>query len=78
MINQKNNDEQCFKWAVIAALDHEEIKKDHQRISRLQHYEDQCNWNRLEFPLAIQKIGKFVKNNPGIAANVLFNKKKGI
>ena len=78
MINPKNNDEQCFKWAVIAALDLEEIKKDHQRISRLQYYEDQCNWNRLEFPLAIQKIGKFVKNDPGIAANVLFNKKKGI
>ena len=35
VINPQNKDEECFKWAVIAALHHEEIKKDHQRISRL-------------------------------------------
>ena len=52
--------------------------KDHQRISKLQHNEDQHNWNELEFPLAIQKIGKFERNNPGIAVNVLFNKKQSI
>ena len=78
MINQKNHDEQCFKQAVIATLRHEEIKKDHQCISRLRHYEDQYNWHGLEFPLAIQKIGKFERNNPGIAVNVLLNKKESI
>ena len=78
VINPKNNDEKCFKWAVIAALHHEDIKKDHLRISKLQHHEDQYNWNGLEFPLEIQKIGKSEKNNPGIAVNVLFNKKKSI
>ena len=31
-INQQNKDEECFKWAVIRALHHEEIKKNHQRI----------------------------------------------
>ena len=35
VINPQNKDEKCFKWAVIAALHHEEIKKDHQRISKL-------------------------------------------
>ena len=58
VINPKNEDEECFKWAVTAALHYEEIKKDHQRISRLRPYEDQYNWNGLEFSLAIQKIGK--------------------
>ena len=56
----------------------EEIKKDHQRISKLSPYEDQYNWNGLEFALAIQKIDKFERNNPGIAVNVLFNKKERI
>ena len=42
----------------------------------LSHYENQYNWNDLEFPLAIQKISKFEKNNPGIPVNVLFNKKE--
>ena len=35
VINPQNKDEKCFKWAVIAALHHEEIKKHHQRISKL-------------------------------------------
>ena len=56
----------------------EEIKKDHQRILKLSPYEDQYNWNELEFPLAIQKKGKFERNNPVIAVNVLFNKKERI
>ena len=69
VINLKNNDEQCFKWAVIAALHNKEIKH---------HPEYQCNWKELKFLLATQKIGKFQKINPGIALNVLFNSKKGI
>ena len=76
MINPQNKDEECFKWAVIAALHHEEIKKDHQRISRLRRYENQNNWKRVEFPVSIKKIDKFEKNNPGIAVNVFFSRKK--
>ena len=76
MINPQNKDEGSFKWAAIAALHHEEIKKDHQRISRLRPYENQYNWKGLEFPVSIKKIDKFEKNNPGIAVNVLFSNKK--
>ena len=76
VINPKKKDEECFKWAVIGALHHEEIKKDHQRISRPRPYEKQYNWKGLEFPVSIKKIDKFEKNNPGIAVNVLFSKKK--
>ena len=78
VINPKNNDEVCFKWAVIVALHHEEIAQDPQRILNLQHYEHQYSWNGLEFPLETQKIGKFERNNPGIAVNVLSNKKGSI
>ena len=76
VINTQNKDEECFKWAVIAALHQEEIRKDHQRISRLRPYENQYNWKGLEFPVWIKKIDKFEKNNPGIAVNVLFSKNK--
>ena len=41
----------------------------------LQHYRDKYNWNGLEILLAIQKIDKFDKNNPGIARNILLNNK---
>ena len=76
VINPQNKDEECFKWAVIAALYHEEIKKDHQCISQLEPYENQYNWRGLEFPVLIKKIDRFEKNTPDIAVNVLFNNKK--
>ena len=76
VINPQNKDEECFKWAVIGVLHHEEIKKDHQRISRLRPYENHNNWKGLEFPASIKMIDKFEKNNLGIAVNVLFSNKK--
>ena len=76
VINPQNKDEECFKWAVIAALYHEEIKKYHQRISKLRPYENQYNWGGLAIPVSTKKIDKFEKDNPGIAMNVLFNNMK--
>ena len=76
VIHPKNKDKECFNWTVIAALYHEEIKKDHQRMSKLGHYENQYNWEGLEFSVSIKKIDKFEKNNPGMVVNVLFNSKK--
>ena len=76
VINPQNKDEECFKWAVIEALHHEEIKHHPERISLLSPYKNQYNWEGLEFPVSIKKIDKFEKNNPGIAVNVLFSNKK--
>ena len=76
VINPQKKDEECFKWAIITTLYHEEIKKDRQRISRLRPYENQYNWEGLDFPVSIKKIDRFEKNNPEISVNVLFNNKK--
>ena len=76
MINLKNKDEECFKWAIIEALHRKEIKHHPERISLLRSYQNQCNWKGLEFPVSIKKIDKFEKNNPGIAVNVFFGNKK--
>ena len=78
VINPKNKDEECFKWAVIAALHHEEIEKDPQRITKLEPFVEQYNWEGLNFPLDYRKISKFEKNNPEIAVNVLFVNQKSI
>ena len=45
-------------------------------MSKLGPYENQYNWEDLEFPLAIKEINMFEKNNPGIVVNVLFSNKK--
>ena len=76
MINPQNKDEECFKWAIIEALHHEEIKHLPEEISLLRSYENQYNWKGLEFPVSIKKIDKIEKNNPGIAVTVLFRNKK--
>ena len=41
VINLQNKDKECFKWAVIAALHHKEIKHHPDRISLLRPYESQ-------------------------------------
>ena len=72
VINPQNTDEECFKWAVITSLHHEEIDSHPERITKLQRYEDQYNWQGLEFPVAINKIDRFEKNKEDIAVNVLY------
>ena len=42
-INPKNNDDKCFQYALIVALNYEKIKKDPQRISKIKPFIDQYN-----------------------------------
>ena len=71
VINPKNeNDEECFKWAATVALHHKEIKSHPECISNIMMYTDNYDCSGLEFPVAINKIDKFEKNN-NIVVNVL-------
>ena len=50
-INPKNTeDNECFKYAIIAALHHQEIRRNPQRISKLKPFIDNYNWKDIEFP----------------------------
>ena len=60
IINPHNNDEECFKWVVIAAL---EIGKDLPCASNLKKFTDDYDWSGLEFPVAINKIGILERKN---------------
>ena len=71
VINPKNeNDKECFKWAVTAALHHRETKSHPKRISNIMRYEKNYNWSGLKFPVVTNDIGKFKKKN-NISVNVL-------
>ena len=68
IVNPHNDDEDCFKWSVIAA---EKVgMKDPQRVSNLRKFTDNYNWSGLEFPVSIKDIGKFETRN-NISVNVL-------
>ena len=56
IINPKNSDLECFKWAVITAMRWEEIDWDHQRISKLRRYEDDFDWDGIKLPASIRDI----------------------
>ena len=71
-INLQNKDNECFKYAITLALNHERIKKDPQRISKIKLFIDQYNWKDIEFPSHSKDWKKFDQNNKTIALNILF------
>ena len=77
IINPKNSDMECFKWAVIAAMKWEEIDQDHQRVSKLKRYEGEFDWSDTEFPVSLRDINKFERNNE-IGVNILAVENKKI
>ena len=70
IINPKNSDMECFKWAVIAAMKWEEIGKNPERVSKLRRYEGDFDWSDIEFPASFRDINKFERNNE-IGVNIL-------
>ena len=68
IVNPHNNDEECFKWSVIAAEN--AGMKDPQRVSNLRKLMDNYDWSGLEFPVSIKDIGKFETRN-NISVNIL-------
>ena len=50
-INPKNlKDNMCFAYAIVAALHHEGITYNPERISKLLPYTDNYNWKDIQFP----------------------------
>jgi hypothetical protein len=69
IINMKNDDDKCFKWAVTRALN--PVDKNSERISKeLRRQSEELNWEGIEFPTPIDDIKKFEKNNNNIGINV--------
>ena len=58
-INPKNKDDECFKYTITVALNHEEIKKNLQGISKIIPFIDQYNWKDIEFPSQLKDWKKF-------------------
>ncbi len=67
VINIKNSDDKCFMWSVLAALHPQE--KDPQRVSKYAAYQNELNFNGIEFPVALKDVPKFERQNE-ISVNV--------
>ena len=69
IVNVKNEDQACFKWAVLSALHPAEHHAE--RLSHYQPYSEELNLNGIEFPVTVDEIGKFEKLNPEISVTIL-------
>ena len=70
MINPQNRDNECFKWAVLAALHSSEIKTHPECLSNLRKFESMYDWSDLSFPTSLKDISKFEFKN-SLTINVL-------
>ena len=78
IINMKNEDDKCFMWCVLRALNPKD--KNAERIDGdLRSKEDTINMNGIEYPVELQKIIRFEHLNPNISISVLgYNGDKSI
>ena len=68
----------CFQYTVTVALNYEEIKKDPQRITKVEPFINKYNWEGINYSSKKDDWKKFEKNNVAIALNVLYVKKEKI
>ncbi len=60
--NMKNEDNQCFKWAVTRALN--PVKKNSERITKeLKKQAEEYDWSGITFPTKVKDIHIWEKNN---------------
>ena len=69
IINVKNRDNQCLKWALRAALFPPKDGKDPQRPSKYP-VNDGINYGGIDFPTPVKQIDKLEAQNRNLAINV--------
>ena len=72
-INPKNNkDNNCFQYAITAALNYQNISHHSERISKIKPFINNYNWTDIEFPSHSKDWRKFECNNKALALNILY------
>ena len=69
IINMNNEDDKCFTWSVLRALN---PREDHaERIDKdLKKKEDSLNMTGIVYPVQLNALDKFERQNPTISINV--------
>ena len=70
IINMKNQDDKCFMWSVLRALNPKD--KNAERIDNdLKNKVDTLNMQGIQYPVSFQGIDRFESQNPEISITVL-------
>ena len=70
-INSKNNDYECFQYAVTLALNFYKINNHPERISKIKPFIEEYNWKDIDFP-STSKDWKKIELNNEVALNILY------
>lgn len=73
-VNVRNNDNQCFKYAILSALYPSESNPH--RLNQYRVHEHEINFGDIEFPVKLKDVKKFEKLN-NISVNVYMLRKYG-
>ena len=65
-------DDRCFLYAIITALNSQNIDHHPERISKLGQFVNNYNWDNICFPAGHKDYSAFEKNNSDIAINILY------
>ena len=69
IINPKNEDNKCFLWCVLRAIN--PCEKNPQRIDKkLKEKENTLNMDGIEYPVSLKDIDKFENQNPTVSITV--------
>ena len=77
-INPKNEDDKCFPYAVTVALNYGETESHPERVSNIKPFVNKYNWKGISYPSKIDDWRTFKKNNPTIALNILYLRKRNM
>ena len=74
IVNQKNEDDKCFKWSVTIGLDPADVHPE--RITqRVKDNSRKLCWDGVEFPAKEEDVRAFERANPDIAINYITARK---
>ena len=70
ILNIQNKDQKCFLWSVIAKLYPPTSTKHSTRVSNYTPYENSLDMTDIEYPVKINDISKFERQNSNISISV--------
>jgi hypothetical protein len=68
IVNVNNNDNECFKWATLSAIFPVSYSSD--RMSAYIQHSNKLDWTGLRFPVQLNQIRQFERNNTCCTVNV--------
>ena len=69
-VNVKNEDQNCFLYAILAAQNYDRIQRNRERVNNYHHLLCTLKYDKSWMPMKLVNIPKFESRNPGFGINI--------